>query len=88
LAVQALLMPQEKDMLDEEIDLMQNPNEGHNSNTQSNQSRMGGRIGARLESLPNREDNDVFIGGDTIRQPLNNMDQDENYENQNDQMDE
>ena len=41
---------------------------------------MGGRIGARLESLPNREDNEVFIGGDTIRQPLNglNLDQDEN----------
>jgi len=26
-------MPQEKDMLDEEMDLMQNPTDGHNSNT-------------------------------------------------------
>jgi hypothetical protein len=31
---------------------------------------MGGRIGARLESLPRREDDDVFVGGDTLRQPL------------------
>lgn len=31
---------------------------------------MGGRIGARLESLPRREDDEVFVGGDTLRQPL------------------
>ena len=36
---------------------------------------MGGRIGARLESLPNRDDGDEFIGGDTIRQPLADADQ-------------
>jgi hypothetical protein len=70
LVAPALLMPQEKDRLDEEIDMLSNPNDAHNSAAQSSQSRMGGRIGARLESLPRREDDEVFIGGDTLRQPL------------------
>jgi len=33
---------------------------------------MGGRIGARLENIPKREEDEVFLGGDTLRQSLQN----------------
>lgn len=49
-----LLMPQEKDRQDEEMDLMFG-GQGVAADGQS-QSRMGGRIGARMDGLNNNND--------------------------------
>ena len=52
MAAPSLLMPQEKDRLDEEMDLLYNPSEAQSSVAGS---RMGGRIGARPEGLQGEE---------------------------------